>query len=124
MIAIGMGAVVAGVSRRMSNWPVGAAVALWPSFGGHWLEILFLNKLRPCLPASRAVQAATRLTVWFVGGMALAGLMGATAELLGGLRMVQSMRPSIAGVGFVGVELAAHLALQLRGRPSFYNGRG
>jgi hypothetical protein len=30
----------------------------------------------------------------------------------------------IAGVGFIGVELIAHVFLQLRARPSFYNGRG
>jgi hypothetical protein len=28
------------------------------------------------------------------------------------------------GIAFIGIELLAHLALQLRGRPSFYNGRG
>jgi hypothetical protein len=30
----------------------------------------------------------------------------------------------IAGLGFIGIELVADLALPLRGRPSFYNGRG
>ena len=35
---------------------------------------------------------------------------------------------SLAAVGlffaFIGIELVVQLALQLRGRPSFYNGRG
>jgi hypothetical protein len=30
----------------------------------------------------------------------------------------------IGGVAFIGVELVAHFVLSLRGRPSFYNGRG
>jgi hypothetical protein len=30
----------------------------------------------------------------------------------------------IAGVAFIGIEFIPHLFLQLRGRPSFYNGRG
>jgi hypothetical protein len=32
--------------------------------------------------------------------------------------------PSFGGAGFIGVELIAQLVLQLRGRPSFYYGRG
>ena len=30
----------------------------------------------------------------------------------------------VAGFAFIGIELVAHLGLQLRGRPSFFNGRG
>jgi hypothetical protein len=30
----------------------------------------------------------------------------------------------LAGLAFIGIELAAHLVLQLRGRPNFYSGRG
>jgi hypothetical protein len=30
----------------------------------------------------------------------------------------------VGGVAFIGIELVVHLALQVRGRPSFYNGRG
>ena len=29
----------------------------------------------------------------------------------------------LGGLAFIGIELLAHLLLQLRGRPSFYNGR-
>ncbi len=30
----------------------------------------------------------------------------------------------LGGLAFIGIELVAHLALLLRGRPSFYDGRG
>jgi hypothetical protein len=30
----------------------------------------------------------------------------------------------VAGFGFVGIELIAHLGLHARGRPSVYDGRG
>ena len=68
-----------------------------------------------------------RIGVWFVAGIIFALAMGLTAMALGA-------RPPrwhawgppwwIGGLGFVGVELIAHVVLQLCGRPSFYNGRG
>jgi hypothetical protein len=30
----------------------------------------------------------------------------------------------LGGFAFIGIELMAHLTLQLRGRPNFYNGLG
>jgi len=30
----------------------------------------------------------------------------------------------LGGLAFIGIELVTHLVLQLRGRPSFYDGRG
>jgi hypothetical protein len=71
------------------------------------------------------VQVAARVGAWFVGGAALAVGIGLTAMALSG--DVRPMRWSawwLAGLAFIGIELIAHLALQLRGRPSFYNGRG
>jgi hypothetical protein len=95
-IAVVIGSVLA-LSLGWGRWPVATLLALWPSFGGHWVEIVFLNYLRPRLPVARAVQAMVRLGVWFVGGL---------------------------GLGFIGIELFVHLVLLLRGRPSLYNGQG
>ena len=36
---------------------------LWPSLGGHWVELWFLNWLRPRLPVARGAQIVTRLGV-------------------------------------------------------------
>ena len=104
----------------LEHWPKAALLMLWPSFGGHWVEIFFLNYLRPRLPDARAVQAGVRVAVWFLGGVGL----------LYALRMSAGPQPArwpawwAAGLAFIGVELAVHLVMQLRGRPSFFNGRG
>jgi hypothetical protein len=97
---------------------------LWPSFGGHWVDVWFLNWLRPRLSVARAVQVWARLGVWFVGGIGLALGMALTAIALN--EFVPARWPVLwfGGLAFIGIELVAHLALQLRGRPSFYNGRG
>lgn len=117
------GAVLALSSGGLARWPVAALLMLWPAFGGHWVEVWFLNWLRPRLPTTRAAQAVARAGVWFVGGAALMLAMRVTAAALAGSRPV---RPAwwVGGLAFIGVELVAHLVLRLRGRPNFYDGRG
>ena len=111
----------------LTRWPIATLLVLWPSFGGHWVDLWFLNWLRPRLPPARAVQLGARVAVWFVGGTGLALGMGLTAMLLAGFQPAR--RPAwwlggLGGLAFIGIELVAHLVLQLRGRPSFYDGRG
>jgi hypothetical protein len=123
MIAIGVGAVVARFWGGLARWPIATLLVLWPSFGGHWVEVWFLNWLRPRLSIARGLQVAARLGVWFVGGTGLAIGMGLTAMAIG-FRTANWPGWWLGGLAFIGIELVAHLVLQLGGRPSFYNGRG
>jgi hypothetical protein len=123
-IAIVAGAVLARFWGGPARWLAATLLVLWPSFGGHWVEVWFLNWLRPRLSAARGMQAATRVGVWFVGGTGLALSMGLTAMGLAGFRPAHWPAWWLGGLGFIGIELLAHLVLQLRGRSSFYNGRG
>ncbi len=123
-IAIVVGAVLALSRGGLPRWPMDTLLALWPALGGHWVEVWFLNWLRPRISVGRGAQLAARVSVWFVGGIALAIAMRWTAMVLGGHRMAHWPAWWIGGVGFIGIELMAHLALMLRGRPSFYDGRG
>jgi hypothetical protein len=126
-IAVAAGAAFARSWGGLKAWPAATLLMLWPTFGGHWVEIAFLNRLRPRLPPARPAQVAARLAVWFVSGMILALGMGLTAGVLG-------LRPPhgsawgppgwVAGLAFIALELVAHAVLQILGRPSFYNGRG
>ena len=124
MIAIVVGGVLARFWGGLARWPMATLLVLWPSFGGHWVEIWFLNWLRPRLSIARGVQVAARIASWFVGGIALAIGMTLTSIALGGLRPARSPAWWLGGLTFIGIELVTHLVLQLRGRPSFYNGRG
>jgi hypothetical protein len=124
VIAIVVGAVLARSWSGLARWPLATLLVLWPSFGGHWVEVRFLNGLSPRLSVARGVQVAARVGVWFVGGAGLAIGMGLTAMALAGFRPSHWPAWWLGGLAFIGIERVAHLVLQLHGRPSFYNGRG
>ena len=123
-IAVVAGAVVAVSSGRFHLWPEISLVILWPSFGGHWIDLLFLNGLRPHLPPGRAVQRLARLAMWFAGGIVILAGAQLTARMLPERPRLDWLTWSIAGAVFVAIELTAHAVLYLRGRPSFYDGLG
>ena len=123
-IAVVAGAVVALSMGRLRRWPAISLLMLWPSVGGHWIDLLFLNGVRPLLPQSRTVQVMARIAVWFGGGVALGVCVRLTAWMLFNRWTLSGLTWAIAGAVFVAVELIAHAVLQLRGRPSFYNGLG
>jgi len=123
-IAIVAGAIVALSSGRVHRWPALVVVMLWPAFGGHWVDLLFLNWLRPRLPDARSVQVAARLATWFAGGIVLAVGARLTATLILACMPLAWLTWTVAGTAFIAVELVAHAVLQFRGRPSFYNGLG
>jgi hypothetical protein len=124
MISIVVGFAIARFWGGLSRWPLATLLVLWPALGGHWLEVWFLNWLRPRLATARSVQVPARVAVWFVGGIGFALLMGLTAMALSRFRPAHWPAWWLPGLAFIGIELLAHLILQLCGKPSFYNGRG
>ncbi len=106
------------------TWAETALVGLWIAFAGHWIEIFYLNFLRRKLPRPHLLHLVARLAVWFIGGIVLSGgmILFRPVESTLGLPAAPWWT---GGILFIGVELFMHLfALQLRNRPSFYNGRG
>ncbi len=124
MIAFVVGGAIALAARKLSIWPLAALLVLWPTFGGHWVEVWFLNWLRPRVSSAVSVQAATRVLVWFAGGSLLALGMRLTASTFVQWRSPQWLTWWVGGAAFVGIELVMHLLMQFRGQPNFYNGRG
>jgi hypothetical protein len=123
-IAVVAGAALASRWGGIARWPIATLLMLWPSFGGHWLELWFLDWVRPRLPRQRAVQIAARLATWFVGGLVVGIGMFITATTLVGRPGIPWRLWWAAGVAMIVIELTAHLLLQLRGAPGFFDGRG
>ncbi len=124
LIAVAGGALLARSFGGLSRWPAAILLVLWFSFGGHWVEVWFLNWLRPRLSPARAMQMAARMAVWFVGGGVLSIGMRQTAMAFDGFRTAHWPAWWLGGLAFIGIELVVHLVMELLGRPSFYNGRG
>jgi len=122
-LAAGVGVVFALQRHRLRLlFPI-AALALWFSLGGHYVELAFLNGLRARFSQGRLTQAGLRLLVWFAGGVVLYVLMAASARILP-LEPPPLRMWWYGGLLLIGVELAVHALLAVRGRPNFYSGRG
>ena len=122
LIGLVVGAVIAYTHGQPATWPLWTAFALWFSFGGHWVEVGFLNWLRPRLPRTRWVQVAARLLAWLVGGTLL--MLGARSTVLCLSAHALRLPPWwVGGPFFLSLELVVHLVSALRGLPTFYDGR-
>ncbi len=122
-IAIVVGAVFSRPLGGLAYWPFATLLALWPALGGHWIEVFFLNWLRPRLPVGRGIEVGSRLVVWFIGGVALGFAMRLTAATLARYRHGHQLHWWLSGLAFIGIELGVHLVLKLRGVPNLYDGR-
>jgi|SRR5580658_173786 hypothetical protein len=122
-IAIVAGAAIALLRRAPWLALPGTLLALWPSLGGHFVEIAFLDGVRPRLPRGRLVQVSARLVWWLAGGVLLGGALIATAHALPIAAPPWRRWWTWAPI-FLGVELTVHALLALRGRPNFYRGDG
>ena len=123
-IALVAGALVAPWTGGVSRWPMLSLLMLWPAFGGHWIDLFFLNGLRPVLPESGTLRRLARIAVWFGGGVLLGAGVRFTARMLLGRPGVAWLTPLVAGTAFIAIELVAHALLHRRGRPSFFDGLG
>jgi hypothetical protein len=122
-IAVVVGTVMAFRNRDPGLLVPLSVLALWFSLGGHYVEVLFLNGLRPRIARARPAQLSARLAVWFAGGAMLYLSMAITARFL-------PVRPPslgswwVGGLAFIGLELLVHALGALRGLPNFYDGGG
>ena len=117
VLAVIIGAVMAVSSGGgLKRWPAATLLAMWPSLGGHFIELWFLNWLRPRLPAANLVQISARLIVWFVGGIVLMVAMCATAPLLPTEQFRRCPPWWVGGLAFVGIELVVHFVIFLGAR--------
>jgi hypothetical protein len=122
-ISLAVGAVAAAVTGRLALLPMVTLLALWPSLGGHYVEVFYRNWLARRL-ASRRLQMVGRLVTWFAAGIVMAAGMSLTALSMDCPRFPASPLWWLFGLAFIGIELAIHLILFARKQPSLYDGLG
>ena len=122
-LAAGVGVVFALQRHQLRLLLPIAALALWFSLGGHYVELAFLNGLRARIPEGRLTQVGLRLVVWFAGGVVLYALMAVSARALP-LEAPPLRMWWYGGLLLIVLELAVHGLMAMRGKPSVYTGRG
>src|SRR5207237_660529 len=81
-LAAVVGVVVAFLRRDVKLLLPVTTLALWFTLGGHYVELVFLNRIRDRLPRRRLPRALVRLLVWSCGGALLYECMAVTAWTL------------------------------------------
>lgn len=116
-------------SAQWHSWLALVVFVAWISFGGHWVELAYLNGIRPRISRwSDLSLILVRLCVWTAGGVIL--FLGAVISQ--SLLMTAAAPPKsqivaallLGGPAFAAVEFVAHAFLWRAGKPSFWNRRG
>jgi len=90
-------------------------------FGGHWLELLFIDHLKFALPKNILLWYGIRIGYWFLCAIPLFFLMNLVKNLFG-YQAVHLGRWQVFGVLYIGIQLVMHAIMQARFKKSFYNG--
>ena len=120
-LAVGVGVVAGWRQHRLVTVPLVTVFALWFTLGGHYVELLFRNRIGIHLGPTPG-RALVRLVYWFVGGSVLYAAALTTHWMLTGRWAPWPWW--IGGALFVAGELVIHLFMRVRRQPSFYDGRG
>ncbi len=90
-------------------------------FGGHWLELLFVNRIKFALPKNIFILYSVRICYWFLSSIPLFALATWVNDLLSN-RTSHLGRWWIFGFFYIGIQLVMYAIMQLRSKKSFYNG--
>jgi hypothetical protein len=114
VIAVCVATGISVLRRDFSSFLPVLALALWPSLGGHYVEVAFVNHIRLHLPTASWAQMTVRLLVWFAGGVLLYLCMMVTTMLLS-IRELPIRLWWCGGLLFIALELVVHAVLAIRG---------
>jgi len=89
--------------------------------GGHWLELVFINRIKFALPKNILLLYFIRIVYWFLCSIPLF-LM---ANLITNLFSYKAGVPGhwwTFGFLYIGIQLLMHIIMHIRFKKSFYNG--
>jgi len=90
-------------------------------FGGHWLELLFINYIKFALPKNILLLYFIRIVYWFLCSVPLFFI----ADLVDNLFSHNTGHLGhwwAFGFFYIAIELFMHAIMQIRSKKSFYNG--
>jgi hypothetical protein len=90
-------------------------------FGGHWLELLFINYLKFVLPKNILLLYFIRIAYWFLCSVPLFYIANLISNLFSH-KTGQLGNWWTFGFFYIGIQLFVHAVMHIRSRKSFYNG--
>jgi hypothetical protein len=97
------------------------SIAFCIVFGGHWLELLFINHIKFALPKNILFLYFVRICYWFLCSIPLFVLATLVNNLLSH-RTGQLGAWWAFGFLYIGIQLLMYAIMQTRLKKSFYNG--
>lgn len=111
----------AGGKSKLVLFGISWAMVFCIVFGGHWLELLFINYIKFVLPKNIIVLYLVRMAYWFLSSIPLFIVAGQVANLFSG-ETVHIGRWWAFGLIYIGIELFMYAMMQIKTKKSFYNG--
>jgi hypothetical protein len=90
-------------------------------FGGHWLELVFINRIKFALPKNIFLLYCIRIAYWFLCSIPLFFMMNLVENLFS-YQAGHLGRWEVFGLLYIGIQLAMHAIMHIRFKKSFYNG--
>ena len=93
----------------------------WFTFGGYWIEILYINYLKFYLPRNLPLLYACRIVVWYGTAIVFLYLSESSYNFL--MKQENSITISWTfGFIYIGIEMLIHGFIHYRIKKSFWNG--
>lgn len=90
-------------------------------FGGHWLELMFINRIKFALPENIFVGYGVRIAYWYLYSIPLFFVMNLVENLFA-YHAGHLGSWAVFGFLYIGIQLFMHAIMQIRFKKSFYNG--
>ena len=90
-------------------------------FGGHWLELVFINRIKFALPKNILLLYFIRIVYWFLCSIPLFVMMNLISDLFS-YKTDHLGHWWTFGFFYIGIQLMMHGIMQTRFKKSFYNG--
>jgi hypothetical protein len=110
-----------GEESKLTQFEMIWAMVFCIVFGGHWLELVFINYLKFASPKNISLLYFIRIVYWFLCALPLFFI----ANLIINLFSHQTGYLGhwwTFGFFYIGIQLLMHAIMQIRLKKSFYNG--
>jgi len=111
----------AGGKSKLTLFEMVWSIVFCIVFGGHWLELVFINYIKFTLPKNILLLYGIRIGYWFLCAIPLFFLV----NLITGLFSHKTGYLGqwwVFGLFYIGIQLLMHAIMQIRFKKSFYNG--